>query len=276
MSPMVDLKFTIATLVTDPDEYALMRDTFVAKGFDRDCEFLMLDNSEGGKYDGYTGYNTVLGKARGEFVIFCHQDVRLDFDDRGVLEKRLSELDELDPAWAVVGNAGGRENGSLAVRITDSWGADQRVGTFPSRVCSLDSNFMLVRNETRVAFSNDLYGFYFYGTDICMQAEMRGYRAYVIDFHLRHLSPGGRGQAFLDARARFIAKWERAMRRRFVRTTTDFFLVEGYSATANLDVTSARGLVNLGKLLRRRGGRPLDIVKMTRAAIDSNRRRFRR
>ena len=270
---MADLKFTIATLVTNHDEYEAMRESFSAKGFDGDCEFVILDNSETNTYDGYRGFNTVLQKARGEYVILCHQDVRLDFDGRDVLENRLAELDEHDPVWALAGNAGGLENGSVVARITDAYGDDRRVGTFPSRVFSLDSNFILVKNETRVAFSNDLHGYYFYGSDICMQAEMRGYRAYAIDFHLRHLSPGARGKSYHEARARFIAKWEHALRRRFVRSTTDFFLLEGHSATADLYVTSPHDLVTMGRLLKHLGYRPRDMFTMTRVAISSKLRK---
>jgi hypothetical protein len=270
---MADLVFSIATLVTDHDEYNAMRESFTANGFDGDCEFFLLDNSETNTHDGYRGFNTVLQKARGEYVIFCHQDVRLDFDGRDVLEKRLAELDDLDPAWALAGNAGGLENGSVAIRITDPRRADQRTGAFPSRVCSLDSNFFLVKNETRVAFSRDLYGFYFYGSDICMQAEMRGYRAYVIDFHLRHLSAGNVGQAFFDARARFMAKWGHAMRRRFLRTTVDFFLLEGAPVADGLESASARDLIDLGVKLLKCGGRPRDVAKLIGAGIRSRRRR---
>ncbi len=271
---MGDVEFTIATLVTDLDEYRAMRDTFINKGFGDDCEFLMLDNSEASNYDGYAGYNTVLQTARGRYVILCHQDIRLDFDDRGVLVSRLAELDELDPTWAVVGNAGGLETGSLVIRISDPWGTDRKVGAFPSRVCSLDSNFILVRNETRVAFSSDLRGFHFYGSDICMQAEMRGYRAYVIDFHLRHLSPGKKGQAFAEAKVRYVAKWEHAMRRRFVRTTTDSFMLEGGSVSAHQDSTSAGSVISRAVLLLKYGGRPRDIYRLVRVGISSKRRKM--
>jgi len=251
---MSDVKFTIATLVTDHDEYTAMRDTFTGKGFVDDCEFLILDNSKGNAHDAYSGYNWILQKARGEFVIFSHQDVRLDFDGRQELEARLAELEELDPTWAVVGNAGGLENGSLVIRITDpGLGPDYRQGSFPSQVCSLDSNFILVKNETRVAFSRDLQGFDFYGSDICLQAEIRGYRAYVIDFHVHHLSSGKTGKAFLDARVRFLKKWEYALRRRCFRTTCDFFLLEGETASAAVNLTSAEDFLELGWYADRAG-----------------------
>jgi hypothetical protein len=273
---MVNVEFTIATLVNNHSEYELMRDTFVARGFGDDCEFLILDNSETNIYDGYSGYNAVLQRARGTFVILCHQDVRLDFDDRDVLTTRLAELDERDPTWAVVGNAGGLDNGSLAIRISDPWGDDRRVGVFPSRVCSLDSNFIVVKNQTRLAFSNDLHGFHFYGSDICMQAEMRGFSAYVIDFHLRHLSPGNRGPAFLEARARFVAKWEHAMRRRFLRTTADCLMLEGGSVANYRGLTTSRSLIDQAMLLYKYGGRAREIYRLVLVGITARRRARRR
>jgi len=100
--------FSIATLVTDPSGYERMLASFVAAGFGGpDCEFIEIDNTGANQLDAYQGLNRALCEALGRYVILCHQDVLLTHDHRATLERRLRELDEIDPTWAVAGNAGG-------------------------------------------------------------------------------------------------------------------------------------------------------------------------
>lgn len=214
--------FTIGTLVTDWEQYRRMKASFIDGGFaEDDCEFIYVDNSKGNTADAYQGLNDILNRARGGLVILCHQDVTLIDDKRAHLEARLGELTSLAPRWAVAGNAGGIARGKLAIRISDPHGADQRVnGPFPVRVLSLDENFIVVRPETRVSFSSDLTGFHMYGADICMVADVLGYTAHVIDFHLHHHSGGTASAAFDICLAAFDAKWHRTLRPRYMQTTT--------------------------------------------------------
>ena len=125
------------------------------------------------------------------------------------------------------GNAGGVSPGSLALRITDPHGADQHVGQLPARVMSLDENFIVVRRDARVGFSVDLSGFHFYGADICLNADVMGHSAYVVDFHLLHLSAGTKNLAFDDMEARFRAKWSRALAPRWMQTTCSLLRLSG-------------------------------------------------
>jgi hypothetical protein len=76
-----------------------------------------------------------------------------------------------------------------------------------------------VRRDARIGFSRDLDSFHFYGADICLHAAQMGYSAYVIDFHLEHLSPGKKGADFALAEAAFRSKWSRALNARWVQTT---------------------------------------------------------
>jgi hypothetical protein len=190
--------FSICTLVTNPPQYEEMVASFRAAGFGEDCEFLFIDNSTHNKFDGYSGLNFFLSHSSGSHIIICHQDVLLAFDDRRVLEARLSELTELDPYWAVCGNAGLTEDGSNAIRITDPHAADTKCGAFPSRVVGLDENFIVTRNCWNLSVSPRLTGFHLYATELCNIAHLLGLNTYVIDFHLRHLS-GGSMQGFGEA-----------------------------------------------------------------------------
>lgn len=218
--------YTIATLVTDPLQYEEMHASFRKFGF-ADCEFLKIDNTGAQQTCAYRGLNHLLNQATGDIVILCHQDVRLFDDGRAELDARLDELDDTDPSWAVAGNAGGVAPGELALRITDPHGTDQDVGDFPSRVCAVDENFIVVRRDARIGFSRDLSGFHFYGADICLMAEVAGLTAYVIDFHLAHLSAGKKGSSFDDMQADFCRKWNRALGARWIQTTCSLLYLSG-------------------------------------------------
>jgi hypothetical protein len=260
------IAYSVGTLVTDPAQYRVMQASFEAKGFtDRDCEFLHIDNSARNNVDAYTGLNQLLNRARGRYAILCHQDVRLHDDDRAKLDATLAALQQHDPTWALVGNAGGVGPGRLALRITDPHGTDTRLGTFPVKVSTLDENFIVVKQSARLSFSRDLSGFHFYGADICLVAEILGYSAYVIDFHLEHLSAGNSSADFILARSEFQAKWSHALRPRWLQTTCALVPVSGSYFGKSIGPVAARLLgrtVNLWRAgpsaawLRTSAGRP--------------------
>lgn len=229
------IRFTIATLVTDPEQYGDLCASFQKGGFTSDdCEYLVIDNTAetvtqtGRQTCAYRGLNAALNAARGQHVILCHQDVRLHDDNRKTLEARVSELDRKQPAWALAGNAGAQAPGKLAIRISDPHGQNQKFGTFPARVMSLDENFIVVRAQSRAGFSRDLTGFHFYGADICLNAAVMGWDAFVIDFHLDHLSPGNKSESFEAAKAAFRRKWSHALRPRWLQTTCSLVRLGSY------------------------------------------------
>jgi hypothetical protein len=222
------VRFTIGTLVTDVSHYEAMCASFRAHGFDGpDCEYLKTVPPAGRRPCAYRALNHMLGAARGTYVILCHQDVRLVDHGRAELDARLAELDHIDPDWALAGNAGGVAPGQLAIRITDRNGGSRCVGPFPARVMSLDENLLVVRRSARIGLSHDLSGLHFYGTDLCLVADILGYSAYVIDFHLQHLSKGLRGAAFSESEATFCAKWSVALRPRWIQTPSALVHVGG-------------------------------------------------
>lgn len=219
VAPVRDVAYTIATLVTKPAQYAGMVASFQAKGFGDDCEFLYLDNAGGNALSAYQGLNRLLDEAQGARVILCHQDILLVDDGRAELDARLTELERGAPQWGLAGNAGGAGPGRLAVRISDPHGRDVRAGRFPERVSSLDENFIVVRRDARLSFSADLEGFHFYGTDLCLQAEIAGWSAHVVDFHLEHLSGGLKTPDFYVCRDALQRKYAHAFRSRWLQTT---------------------------------------------------------
>ena len=100
--------YSIGTLVSDLAQYQAMRASFQRHGFDSgDCEYLQIDNTKFNQKDAYAGFNQLLSEARGRYVILCHQDVRMIDDGREELDAELASLEQIDPNWAVAGNAGG-------------------------------------------------------------------------------------------------------------------------------------------------------------------------
>ena len=221
-------KYTIGTLVTDMAQYRSAVRSFERAGFGGgDCEFLYIDNSRRNSFTAYDGLNHILNHAQGEYVILCHQDILLDFDGRAELDEQLQGLGRIDPCWAIAGNAGGVGSGELAIRISDPHGVDQKTHKLPQVVSSLDENFLVIKSAARLAFSCDLSGFHFYGTDICLLADVAGYNSYVIDFHLRHLSAGNKSPSFFENEAKLAEKYGRAFRSRWVQTTCSLVYLTG-------------------------------------------------
>ena len=245
-----DVSYTIASLINDRVHYAAMLASFRAGGFmDADCEYLFIDNSLENRACAYRGLDAMLSAARGEAVILCHQDVRLLSDDRQTLDARLAGLSARDSDWALAGNAGAMAPGHLALRITDPHGADQNTAPLPARVMSLDENFIVVRRAARIGFSRNLSGFHFYGADICLNAAMAGYSAYVIDFHLAHLSAGNKSEAFFDAQEAFRKKWNAALSPRWMQTTCALVRLSGDRAGQMAGRVAARALAALHRRL---------------------------
>jgi len=217
------IAYSICTFVTQFIHYKDLVRSFVDHGFSYDdCEYIYIDNSKKNQYEAYRGINKFLTTAHGRYIVICHQDVLLIDDGRQKLDAVLSELDRIDPNWGVCGNGGGIYPGRLALRVTDPHGDNQFTESLPRRVSALDENFLVVRRDANLAVSADLKGFHLYGTDICIVAHLLGYTAYVVDFHLRHLSKGVKTRRFAatndpnfaELRSRLIAKYRRAMRPR--------------------------------------------------------------
>jgi hypothetical protein len=247
------IRYSICTLVSRPAQYAEMVESFRSGGFDGpDCEFLYLDNSCGNAFDAYAGNNLFLSVARGELIILCHQDVLLLQEGRQDLDAVLDELTRQHPNWGACGNAGGGDDGQVAIRITDPHGVDQRIGPFPAKVQSLDENFIIVRRSANMGFSADLNGFHFYGTDICLIAEILGYSCYVIDFHIFHKSAGFLDKQFFRARDHLIRKYRRAFRARYVSTTCTTVYLSGLPLLGRfLNSNFASDLIERARRLRR-------------------------
>lgn len=224
-------EYSICTLVTRLDQYQTMLSSFIDAGFSQEkCEYLYIDNSKENLYDAYAAFNIFLQRAQGKYIIICHQDIELLYDKIDVLEKRICELEKIDPKWAVAGNAGGINLNYTSWRITHGTPPlYKKIGNcFPHKVETLDENFILVKNNANLAVSSDLKGFHFYGTDICLIAYTLGFTAYLIDFHLYHKSGGNKDESFFSMKMAFQKKYQRALKGHYINTMTkERFYISG-------------------------------------------------
>lgn len=212
-------EFSVCTLVNNFQLYLNMVKSFRDHGFSEDiCEFIYVDNERGNKYSASAGLNKMISMAKGKYVICCHQDIEL-IDDVHILRRRLEELNDMDPYWGLAGNAGGRGYRETYMHITTGDGKEIKIGNFPERVDSLDENFVVIRKEACLGFSVANKGFHMYGADICMDAHMRGFHIYVVDFHLKHFSGGKLDRVFWGEVKDFERRYRRFFRTRWLTTT---------------------------------------------------------
>ena len=206
-----------------------MLESFIDKGFTKDkCEYLYVDNSDKITLEAYEGLNVFLQKAQGKYVILCHQDILLHDSDYTDLMQCIHYLDEKDATWALLGNAGGINLKWIATHITEGKTGIIRSEThLPLKTKTLDENFIVVKKSANIALSNNLQGFHFYGTDICLIANVLGFNSYVINFNLIHKSNGKKDESFYDLEKKIRIKYHKSFQAKYITTTFSRFYISG-------------------------------------------------
>ena len=227
-------------MVTSETEYAEMVRSFELAGFSKlTTEFLYADNTKSNSFDAYEAYRKFSRIAKGKFIIYCHQDV-LAIDSINVLDEKINELEEMDPHWAIAGNAGASTFRKYFKYFVNNNNEHENIGDIPVQVTSLDENFLVIKRKAGLSTSADLHGFHFYGTDLCLNADILGYNCYVIKYLVKHKSWGNQDEAFRTSQKKFINKYSWAMRTRVIQTTCVRIVVSGQrtiSKIGNMKVT---------------------------------------
>lgn len=262
------LVFRICTLVTDWQQYAEMKQSFIAAGFDESrCAYSAFDNSSGNHFEPYSLINRLVQESSEPYLVLCHQDVLANQGDGfDRLLEALRQLDSRDPHWAVAGNAGCTDDFAFVIRVTDPNKFDHWPGPFPVRVHSLDENFLVIRGRAGVTCSSELSGFHLYGTDLCLNARLKRRTCYVIDFHLTHQSTGRFGEDFFASRRQFIERWNREFHFLYVIREAEIFLSRWRILHRVFPRCKPRNLLRRYRPLRRLMTLDLDRPRLTRAA----------
>ena len=126
-------------------------------------------------------YNDAIDRSNHDIVIFAHQDVFFGENWMLQLERSLAVLEDIDPAWGVLGcygvTAEGRYRGYLYSSCQAVHGGpfEQPIG-----VETLDEIVLVIRKNSGLRFDQQLPHFHLYGADICLTAASRGMRSYAI------------------------------------------------------------------------------------------------
>jgi Glycosyltransferase like family len=169
------------------------------------------------------GYNRGAAKAKGDLIIFCHDDIEIlnpEFTLR--LKRHLEEVDIVGVAgtqklihgsWYIAGPpyiagqvAHLNQDGSYRVEIFGSHPAGYIDG-----IQALDGLFFAVRREVleKIRFDEETFdGFHFYDLDFTFCAYLQGFRLRVAnDIHLIHASVGNTDAAWQEYMQRFVVKY---------------------------------------------------------------------
>ncbi len=203
-------------------------------------------------FDCPTGLNVGAELAVGKYIVFCHQDILLCPQWCEKVINHITALEETDKNWGVLGIAGvasvdpttdDAERNYLAktkdglINNSDATSASE---TLFDHVFTIDELLMICKNQyttntSGAYFDPDLYGFHFYGADICLNQRYRfGAESYVINCPVFHKSIDGtknlqtheQWRDFLDCRQRLADKWKaRGISR--IHATTCFMNMDG-------------------------------------------------
>ena len=219
--------FSICSVITNKEEYTLMRQSFETCDFTDGCEYIIADNTHGNIFDAYQAIGRFIRESQGKYLIIVHQDVRC-IDNRSHLEKCLDDLGQKDNKWAICGNAGAIGYHQFVHHINNA-GRIITNTNLPARVSSLDENLLIINKAASITISSDLNGFHLYGTDLCIIADFLGYNCYVIPFMVKHLSQGNLKELSKNV-DKFIDQYGKKIRSRYVETTcTKFYLSNSVS-----------------------------------------------
>jgi glycosyltransferase involved in cell wall biosynthesis len=195
---------SIITCVNDFETY----DRCVVSSFQqksKNVELVPVDNTSC-KWSVPSALNYGFRNAKGQILVFCHQDVRFP---TGWLEKMFAQIAIVEKNrrnWGVLGPYGVSMNGKCVGNVIDPHNSYPS-RNLPIKVQSLDELCLITRRDNGLLFDEELGGFHFYGADLCLQAMAMGMVNFAIDACVEHLSPGPADASFAKIAHKLFDKW---------------------------------------------------------------------
>jgi hypothetical protein len=170
------ITFAVATYGTDE----ILRSNFLASpclsGSHRNQIIVQKDYASAAK-----AYNDAIDRAENDLLVFAHQDVIFPQSWLSQLERALDHLEAADPNWGVLGCYGKTRDGmGIGFIYSPGRGVIGKAFDSPTPIQTLDEIVLVLKKSSGLRFDDRLPHFHLYGTDICLRAETRGMRNYVI------------------------------------------------------------------------------------------------
>ncbi len=202
-----------------PDCLCKSIDSTIGEMFETIC----IDNS-GNKLSIFEAYNQGVESAKGDILVFIHDDIVFKTLDWGQIVTKYLEnkqvgiigvvgghiLDETSFSWTSSGYYSGQ-----VIQVTNGIQTlfNHNEANLGNQTVSLDGMFLAMRRQLFdkqiLKWDSDTYsGFHFYDLDICLQAVLNGYQVQVVPILLEHHSPGAFNQSFYDNCITFHEKWD--------------------------------------------------------------------
>ncbi|HVM47901.1 MAG TPA: glycosyltransferase [Candidatus Acidoferrum sp.] len=127
-------------------------------------------------------YNAGIHQSAGDILVFAHHDVYLPEEWDSDLEQAIRKLEQARANWAVLGVWGVDAQSRPAGHVYCNASGKTLGGPFeqPIECSALDEIVLILRRSTGVTFDEQLVGFDFYGTDVCLTAKAKGFKNYLI------------------------------------------------------------------------------------------------
>lgn len=181
-------------------------------------------NNQDNKYTIFEAYQKGVETAKGQTLIFMHEDIIFRTKDWGKIVSETLQREKV----AISGNIGGHIINETSLSWTSSGyysgqvyqidGAesifyDHSVQKLGDEVVAIDGMFFAIHkklfDDGTLRWDCKTYnGFHFYDLDICMQAQKAGYKVIVTPIILEHHSKGSFNESFYESCVQFHKKWD--------------------------------------------------------------------
>lgn len=155
-------------------------------------EWILIDNSTNQYPSAASALNAGARKAKGDTLIFAHQDLSIEQDDF------LDQIDSFlkNHPQSVVGIAGSKVKHSVITNITqgpNKTNAGELQIDVPTPVQTLDEVLMACKSDVfkSIYFDEKVCNdWHLYAVDFCLSAKSLGIDSYVLPLYAHHLSSG--------------------------------------------------------------------------------------
>ncbi|MCJ7663021.1 MAG: hypothetical protein MUO24_02135 [Desulfobacterales bacterium] len=159
---------------------------------DGEHEFIIKENHTNPQ----KAYNEGIEESRTDIVVLLHEDVYCPIWFEAQLIQGIKALSWAE--WGVLGAIGADADGKLYGHMMDR-GND--LGTpipQPVEVASLVEPVLVIKKSNGLRLDETMPNHTLYGTDLCMQARIKGLKCFVIDAFIHHNSTSKLGQPGRD------------------------------------------------------------------------------